>query len=292
MPNSIDEARVLVFGQNLNFLYQQKTQRLRKFIGQEKSEPGKMVSFPRLGLVNPTKRTNRNQPTQFADAAHSNRWAAPNYYDVFLPVDPIDLDRVIIDPKSAYPQQINAGLNRAVDAEIYAPQGVATQGGMRGAALTGESGTGTPAALPAGQKIAHGGTGLTLAKILSAASLLNAAEADMEGRFAVINSAGLEDLLGIQQLTSSDYNAVKLLMTGEINTFMGFQWSLYNFVAETAVYYAIFGQRMAMGLAIPGSVNGSVDKRPDLSNTWQCSGSVDVGAVRVIDEGIVEVAFQ
>ena len=292
MPNSIDEARVLVFGQNVNFLYQQKNQRLRKFVGQEKSEPGKMVSFPRLGLVTPTKRTNRNQPTQFADAAHSNRWAAPNYYDVFLPVDPIDLDRVIIDPKSAYPQQITAGLNRAVDIEIYQPQTIATPGGMRGTALTGENGAGTPAALPAGQKIAHGGTGMTLPKILGAAKLLNVAEADMQGRFAVVNSEALEDMLGIQQLTSQDYNATRLLMTGEINTFMGFTWSLYNFVAESSAYYAVFGHNMSMALAIPGSVAGSADKPPDLSNTWQCSGSVDVGAVRVIDEGIVEVAFQ
>lgn len=291
MPNSIDDARVQAYSANVNFLFQQKTSRLRKTIGQERNEYGKLVFFDRLGLVAAVKRTNRNQPTNLVDITHSRRAAAPNFYDLALPIDPMDLDRVIIDPKSKYPMQISAALQRAVDAEIYGAQAVATTGGYRGAAISGETGSSTTA-LPSGQKIAHGATGMTLAKILTAAKLLNLAEADMEGRFAVMNSEGLEDLLGIQQLTSSDYNAVKLLMTGEINSFMGFTWILYNFVAETSVYYAIFGHKNAMGLAIPKDVQGSVDKRSDLSNIWQAYGCVDTAAVRIIDEGIVECAFQ
>jgi hypothetical protein len=292
MPNSIDEARVVAFNSTVNFLYQQQTSRTREMAGQEKTAVGKLTMFDRLGLVTATKRTNRNQPTNLVDITHSRRAAAPSFYDLALPVDPMDLDRIIIDPKSAYPQQIVASLQRALDIEMYGPGGSTFTGGMRGSSLAGENGTGTPVVLPAGQKVAHGGTGMTLAKIIAAAQILNTAEVPADDRYALMNSKGLGDLLAIQQLTSSDYNAVKLLMTGEIKTYMGFSWVLYNFVAETSVYYAVFLHKMAMGLAIPKTIDTSIDKRPDLSNIWQCYGCEDVGSVRIIDEGICEVAFQ
>ena len=291
MPNSIDDARVQAFNATVNFLYQQKVSRTRDMAGQEKSADGKLIHFDRLGTVTAVKRTNRNQPTNLVDIIHSRRAAAPSFYDLALPVDPMDLDRIIIDPKSAYPQQIVASLVRALDAEMYGPGGSTFTGGMRGSALAGETGTSTPVVLPAGQKIAAGGTGMTMAKILNASQLLNTAEVPQEGRFALVNARAIQDMLGITQLTNADYTSVKALMSGEIDSFMGFKWRMYNYVAEAGTFFAVFLHNMAMGLAIPRNIETSIDKRVDLSNIWQVYGCEDVGSVRILDEGVVECAY-
>jgi P22 coat protein - gene protein 5. len=284
MSTTIDVARVQNFSSNITLLFQQKASKLRASVGQVKPVIGKLVHFDRLASTNVTKRVTRNQPTALTDNTHTRRAAAPSFYDGAWPVDPMDLDRILIDPKSNYTEIAAYAMARALDLDIY------TQ--TRGSALVGENGTDTPVALPSGQKIAHGSAGMTLAKILQAHRMLNGAEVPSDGRFAWIDSFALEDMLNIQQLTSSDYNSVKMLTTGELNSFMGFNWSMYNYAAESSVYYAVFGHRSSLGLAIPKELSTQVDKRPDLSNIWQVYVSADFGSVRIVDEGIVECAYQ
>lgn len=283
MSTIIDAARVANFNSNITILFQQKQSRLRASIGQTRPVVGKIVHFERLDKVEVSERTIRNAATNLVDSTHTRRAAIPRFYDAALTVDPMDLDRILIDPKGPYSEALSYGMARKLDSVIYTA--------ARGTANTGEDGSGTQA-LPSGQKIAHGSAGMTLSKILQAHRMLNAAEVPMDGRFFWIDSFALEDMLNIQQLTSSDYNSVKMLTTGEVNSFMGFSWSMYNYAAESAVYYAVAGHRSALGLAIPKELSTQVDKRPDRSNIWQVYVSADFGSVRIVDEGIIEVAYQ
>jgi hypothetical protein len=281
MANTIDVARVQNFSSNITIKYQQKDSRLRPLVGHIKPVVGKLVHFELLDSTAVQKRTARNQPTNLIDATHTRRCASPSFYDGAMTVDPLDLDRVLIDPKSSYAENFSSAMGRAADLEIYTA--------ARGTAREGEDGSST-AALPSGQKVAVGGTGMTLAKILDAATILNLAEVPVENRYFVINAIALKHMLNIQQLTNSDYNSVRLLTTGQMNTFMGFTWVLYNYAIETATYYAIACDRNALGLAEPKSMTTQVDRRPDLSNVWQIYVAADFGAVRIQDEGVVEIA--
>lgn len=281
MPNTIDVARVQNFSSNITIDYQQKTSKLRPTVGQIKPVTGKLVHFERLSSTAVQKRTARNQPTNLIDATHLRRCAAPEFYDGAWTVDPLDLDRVLIDPKSDYATNASSAMGRALDIEIYRA--------MRGTARTGEDGSGTQA-LPSGQKVAVGGAGMTLGKILDTAGIMNLAEVPMDGRYMIINSLALKHLLNIQQLTSQDYNAVRLLTTGQMNSFMGFEWILYNYAIETATYYAVACHRSALGMCEPKAVSTRVDQRADLSYVTQIYISADFGAVRILDEGVVEIA--
>lgn len=281
MSNTIDVARVQNYSSNITRKYQQEKSKLRPLVGQIKPVVGKLVHFELLDETAVQKRTTRNQPTNLIDATHTRRCASPYFYDGAWTVDPLDLDRVLIDPKSSYSENGSSAMGRALDTEVYTA--------ARGDAREGEDGSSTQA-LPSGQKVAVGGVGMTLSKILDTATIFNLAEVPMENRYFVINAIALKHMLNIQQLTSADYNAVKLLTTGQMNSFMGFTWVLYNYPIETSTYYAIACDRNALGLAEPRSISTKVDVRADLSYVTQIYISADFGAVRIQDKGVVEIA--
>ena len=79
------------------------------------------------------------------------------------------------------------------------------------AAATGNAvdGDGSNVALPAGQKIAHGSAGLTLAKLISAKEILDGNEVDEEDRFFVLGSQQVSNFLNTTEVKSADYNSIK-----------------------------------------------------------------------------------
>lgn len=282
MANSITEARVQQYKANITMLYQQKMSKLRK-IGRVEYVVGKQAFFERLAPSEALEKTVRHSEQSIVDSIHSRRMVILRDYYWNDYIDKEDKLKMLIDPQSPYAQNAASALGRKLDSLVYF--------GARGTALSGETGS-TSVVLPAGQKIAHGAAGMSLAKILQGSRLLNAAEVPMDGRYAVIESNGLEDLLNIQQLTSSDYNAVKLLTTGEMNQFMGFEWTIYNFAAESSVYYGIFCHRDALGIALAQDVMTRIDELPNKHYLTQVYASTSGGATRVLDEGVVEVAYQ
>ncbi|GAH48044.1 unnamed protein product, partial [marine sediment metagenome] len=58
--------------------------------------------------------------------------------------------------------------------------------------------------------------------LLGAKQILDEAEAPPEDRYFVCTSESIIDLLGTTEVTSADYNTVKALVAGQINSFLGF----------------------------------------------------------------------
>jgi len=84
-------------------------------------------------------------------------------------IDSVDKVRMLADPTSTYARAAAAAMGRSMDDVIIAA--------MNGNAQTGKAGT-TATALPAGQKVAHGSAGLTIAKLVSAKKILDANSID------------------------------------------------------------------------------------------------------------------
>lgn len=63
-----------------------------------------------------------------------------------------------------------------------------------------------------------------LETILGALEKMNAKSIPSENRHAIIDAAGLKQLLLTTELTSSDYATVKALVRGEVNTAFGLKW--------------------------------------------------------------------
>lgn len=226
-------------------------------------------------------------PVQLPD--HQRRMITPRYFVGNTLEDPKDALQMLIDPKSAYMQAKQAAVNRKKDDIIISAMG--------GTAYSGKEGT-TSESFDSNYQLAatYGSgastSGMTKAKVLRAKKLLDAAENEDEDRYAVGTAAQFEDLLNITEVTSSDYNTVKSLVQGEINTWLNFKWKrcerlLTNGSSHRLCY---FWQKKAIQMAIQKDTEGRIDQRPDKNYAWQVYIRICLGATRLEEERIVEVA--
>ena len=131
---------------------------------------------------------------------------------------------------------------------------------------------------------------LNLVAITEAAEMLNKVEAPMENRYFVTDEIGLNDLLNDSTITSADYNTVRLLQSGEINSFMGFQWKIIGSGRAEGglakVSYAFHKQ--ALGHAVGIDMKTRVDYVPHKAS-WLSMGMWKAGSVAIDVEGIVKI---
>lgn len=226
-------------------------------------------------------------PVQLPD--QRRRMITPRYFVGNTLEDPKDALQMLIDPKSTYMQSKQMAVNRKKDDIIITAFG--------GSAFTGKDGT-TTQAFDANNQIAvtfgGGGSdvGMTKGKILRAKKLLDAAEVEKEDRYATHTARQLEDLLNTTEVASSDFNTVKALVQGEIPTWIGFDWKhterlLTDGSSDRLCY---FYQRKAIQLAICKDAEGRVDQRPDKNYAWQVYMRLCLGATRLEEARIVQVA--
>jgi len=145
--------------------------------------------------------------------------------------------------------------------------------------------------------VGAGTQALDLATITAAAKKLNAVEAPMEDRYFVITEGGLNQLLNDSTITSADYNSVRLLMTGEIDSFMGFKWKMVGSArAEgglpltTTVRSGFAFHKAALGHAVGIDMKTRVDYIAHKAS-WLSMGMWKAGSVAIDVEGIVEVKY-
>jgi len=198
-------------------------------------------------------------------------------------IDDQDKLRMLIDPTSTYARAAAAAIGRAMDDVIIAALG--------GTAKTGTTGS-TSTALPSAQKIVHGSTGLSLAKMISAKKILDEADTDPSiPRYMVVSPEQIEDLLNLSTVTSADYNTVKALVQGEIDTFMGFKFIRSNRLTDdgtSRLCYA-FAQDGAK-LAIGKEPTAKIDERADKSYATQVYYCSSFGATRLQETSVVQIA--
>ncbi len=68
-----------------------------------------------------------------------------------------------------------------------------------------------------------GSNPLNVGKFLRSSRLMTEDGVPSTDRYMTLSAFGLENMLGITEATSSDFNSVKALVNGEINTYSGFQ---------------------------------------------------------------------
>jgi hypothetical protein len=97
-------------------------------------------------------------------------------------------------------------------------------------------------------------------------------------------------LLNDSTITSADYNSVKMLVSGEINTFMGFNWiHTEQLGVASSIRTCLAWCQDAVLLGISTEASGDVSRRPDKNNGLQVSYSMDQGATRMNEVGCVEI---
>lgn len=283
MSVQITTAFVEQYKSNVFHLAQQKGSRLRDAVRTE-TVTGKSHFFERIGSSAAEKRTSRHSDTPRMDTPHSRRKVTLEDYDWADLIDQEDKVRMLISPQSEYALAGAWAMGRAMDDAIISA--------ATGTALGGVSG-GDSISLPSAQKVAHGSAGLTLAKLLAAKEILDKNDTDPdEPRFMLVTAGQLADLLGITSVTSADFNSVKALVQGDVDTFLGF-----NFIRTERLGLDATPNRQvlgfcqsAIGLAVGADIQTKISERADKNYATQVFLSMSIGATRIEDEKMVEIA--
>jgi hypothetical protein len=281
MSTQITTAMVEQYKANLQILQQQAESRLRGVCRVE-SVVGKNAFFDQLGSTAAVLLTNRHADTPLIDTPHLRRRVTLLDYGWADLIDELDNPKLLIDPQSSYAINARNAMNRAIDdAIISAASGTAYGGVAGGTTYTFDT---------TYKRVAHASAGLTLAKILSVKQMMDTDEIPDEGRCMVIGSKGLSDLLAETQVGSADYNTVKALVTGDINTFLGFKFiRSERLTLASNVRTNLAWQRDSMLLALGADVKVDIGERRDKNMATQVYVRMSIGAVRMDEDGVVEL---
>ena len=211
--------------------------------------------------------------------ANLENWNAPEYTDIF------DQAEVNFDEKAELAQTIAKAIGRREDQLILDSMlsGTITYATTEdGLATTGFSAT-----------VA---TNFTVAELRTASKHFNTIEAPTEERHIALQANALESLLGTTQVTSADFNSVRALVQGEVDTFMGFKFHVIGDRAEggiagvTTAEHAYLWHKAAIGLAVGLEMKTTIDWVAQ-KTSWLANGIYKAGAVVREAQGIVRIIY-
>ena len=282
MSSFITTAFVQQYSNNVQMLSQQKGSLLRGAVDVE-TVVGKNAFFDQVGVATAQKRLTRHADTPQIDTPHSRRRVTLVDYEYADLIDNQDKVRMLIDPTSSYALAAAFALGRSMDDEIISA--------ISGTAYSGETGS-TSVPLGAAQKITEAGTdGLTIAKLRNAKEILDSADVDPSiPRYIAVGPKQISDLLGTTQVTSSDFNTVKALANGEVNSFLGFNFIVSNRLSKTGnlrsnLVWCMDGIKLAVGQ----DLISRIDERADKGYATQVYNCMSIGATRMEEEKVVTI---
>lgn len=282
MSTQITTAFVQQYSNNVQLLSQQKGSLLRNTVRVETLN-GKYGFYDQIGSVTATTPHTRHADTPLSDTPHSRRRVSMADYEWADLIDNQDKLRTLIDPTSSYALAAAYALGRATDDVIIAA--------ATASAATDETGS-TSVPLPAGNQITEAATGgLTIAKLRNAKKILDLGDVDPSiPRFLVVGPQQIADLLSDTNVTSSDFNTVKALVNGEINSFMGFNFVMSNRLSKASSKRKCLAYTQdAILLAVGQGITTRIDERSDKSYATQVYVSGTMGATRMEEAKVVSI---
>jgi len=304
MADTITEWQKRQFNAYVIYQYQQEVNLVANHVSAETYHAnvrGNLDSFDIAGPAISRDKVDRYEETVWSEILKSRRWARPYRSYGALPFDRFDQVRAIIeDVNAVHTKQLVRALKRTEDKRVI--------DAATGSALTGETATGT-AALPTNQQVALGTTPndvLTLAKIknVSANFDKNSVPPDPKMRHWFYAPGQKQAILAITQAASSDFTNLRIYDRGNIDglDWMGFTWhmipdvidqsltSLVTMLAlSTTTRTNIAFASNAMGVSKCVDIKTELDYLPQRTYTWQAYAEIDVGAVRVLDGGVMSI---
>jgi hypothetical protein len=313
MSVQVTTAMVNQFSANVFHLSQQKGSRLRGTVRVE-SQNAEAAFYDRIGVVEAKTKSTRHSDVEYSDTPHSRRKVTmADFYYADL-VDKEDKLRILQDPESEYSKAAYMTLGRKMDDVVIAALLGNAYGGKEGA---------TTISLPNSQKVAaFDGTATTgrklnlktLKAIKKKFTKNEALDMDSDLIYIAVTSEQIESLLDETELTSADFNTVKTLVQGMVDTFMGFKFirierlptntGTYTYNKDTGAVgsgsqtFAANSKSMiawvpsALVLAMGSDVQGRVDEIPQKHYAKQVYASMTIGATRLEEEKVVEVICQ
>jgi len=227
--------------------------------------------------------TDRLGKTNWEEQDQVRRRISKEYFAKSIMYDNFEKLNRQVDATSKLTQSLVAGAARKRDEVVIAAMG--------GTAYSGKSG-GTSVSFPSSQKIAAGAAGLTVAKLREAIEMMAENNVDDEQVYFAFSPKMRTSLLATTEVTSSDYNSVKTLVSGEVDTFLGMKFVLTNQLevdgSDARLAYAYVPS--AVELAIAREFEMTADRLPDYNNAVGFNAQLAMGAARLEEKKIIQVA--
>ena len=290
MSSQVDTAYVYQYRNNVSMLVQQKGSRLRPFVRVE-PQNSEFEFYDRIGATDAVEITGRHQDTPLVSTPHDRRRVSLRDYDWADLIDRQDKLKMLIDPTSAYAMNAVFAMGRKMDDAII--------GAAFDTAYSGKTGQ-TTVSFPAGNQVAvnyvESGSAangnLTIGKIRRAKEILDAYDNDPdEARIMTCTANSLHSLLRNIEITSQDYNVVKALVEGKVDTFMGFKFVRTQRLLTDGSGYRrhIAWVQSKLLLAVSQDPMVDVGPRRDKRNSMQVYVTMGIGATRMDEQGVVEI---
>jgi hypothetical protein len=275
MSVSLSNAFVTLFDAEVKQAYQGKAM-LVPAVRQRRGVEGSTVKFPKVGKGVATLRVPQTDVTplnvSFSTVTLTLAdYNAAEYSDIFSQA------KVNFDERQELVQVVAGAMGRRQDQMILD-------------ALANSS-----TSLTVSNDIGGSDSNMNITKLREAKRLLDKNNVAPDGRHIVIHANGLANLLSETSVTSSDFNSVKALVQGEINTYLGFQ-------------FHVLGDRSEGGLAIDGSLDRvcfafhkdaigygeGIAMRTEINyiaekTSWLVNEVFSAGATTIDAEGIVQI---
>lgn len=288
MSNQVSTAFVKQFGSNVDMLVQQKGSRLMNAVRRETIR-GEQAFFDQIGATEAVEVTDRHGDSPLINTPHSRRRVTPVDVEWGDLIDDFDKLKMLMDPESAYALNAGWAVGRKIDDIIIR--------NIFAAAATGKDGS-SSTSFPAGNQVAADfdgdGTdeGLTVEKLREARRLLRANEVpEDEPMFIACTAKQLDDLLGTTEVTSSDFNTVKALVQGDIDTYMGFKF-IHTERLETdssSLRRVPVWSMNGLLLAVAKDPTVRVTERADKRFSQYVYYMTSVGSTRMEEDRVIEI---
>ena len=287
MSSEISTAFVQHYSANVQMLSQQMGSRLRDTVRIE-NIVGKNAFIDQIGVATAQLRTSRNADTPQIDTPHGRRRLSLADYEYADLIDDQDKVRMLIDPTSSYAMAAAAAMGRAMDDVIISA--------ATGAASTGETGSGTANLEATTNSVCSSSSndGLTIAKLTEAKRKLDLQDVDPSiPRYIAVGPKQIEDLLGTTQVTSSDFNTVKALVSGDVDTFMGFRFVMTNRLSidSNDIRKCFAWAEDGLTLGIGKDISARIDERADKGYATQVYYCMSIGSTRMEENKVCQIFY-
>jgi hypothetical protein len=285
LSKNLTDAAVIEFDSMVKHEYQAHG-KLRGSVTLRTGVVGESYKFARMGSGLANQKASQADVTPMdityaRQTATMENWNAPEYTDIF------DQAEVNFDEKAELAKTIAKALGRREDQIIID-------------ALAGGTYSATPGSDPdVGYLVATGAANLTEAKLREAAlSGLTDRNVDDMDRTLAVTAAGIQNLMGEEKVTSSDFVTLKALIGGTMDqaTFMGFKICILGsrleggLPATGTVVDAFAYHKDSIGYAVGLDMSTRIDWVAQ-KTSWLCNGVMKSGAVIRENAGIVKVQY-
>jgi hypothetical protein len=275
MSKFLTQAAVTEFDNEVKHAYQGMG-KLRNTVTTRTGVVGEAYKFTRMGKGLANQKATQADVTPM-DIEHSRQtanmenWNAPEYTDIF------DQAEVNFDEKQELAKTIAKALSRREDQIIID-------------SITAITFSATPSDLDEGLALTTATAGLSVKELRLASTGLTNRGVENSERTLALTAGALSSLLSEEQTTSSDYNTVKALVQGEIDTFLGFKFCVIEERDEGGLpaltNYAY--HKASVGYAVGLDMNTTIDWVAQ-KTSWLANGMLKAGAVAREAAGVVQL---